>query len=279
MRKLWAAGIAVALAVLWLAPPGVSGAAASESDHARLERYAATTWASFVAMVDTPSGLPTDQLHADGQHRRADVDDEHRRLHVERGRRRAARHHRPRRAGHPAHGDARDAGADGAPPARRPVLQLVRPPRRREAHDLAADRRPAGPDPVLGRQRAGSRPGCGSCATPCRSCRPQRRRDLRLDGLRLLLRARTRTGSCSTTRPAQGTGPCCYDTVVSESRIADYIGIAKGELPRKEYYGRWRTFPDTCDCSWQETQPERVHPHLRRRLASTTAATRTAAPG
>ena len=66
MRKLWAAGIAVALAVLWLAPPGVSGAAASESDQARLERYAATTWASFVAMVDTASGLPTDQLHADG---------------------------------------------------------------------------------------------------------------------------------------------------------------------------------------------------------------------
>ena len=32
--------------------------------------------------------------------------------------------------------------------------------------------------------------------------------------------------------------PCCYDTVVSESRIADYVGIAKGELPRKEYYGR-----------------------------------------
>jgi hypothetical protein len=49
--------------------------------------------------------------------------------------------------------------------------------------------------------------------------------------------------------------PCCYDTVVSESRIADYIGIAKGELPRKTYYGRWRSFPDTCDWSWQETRP------------------------
>ena len=66
MRKLWAAGIAVALALLWVVPPGVSGAAAGESDQARLERYAAATWASFVAMVDTPSGLPTDQLHADG---------------------------------------------------------------------------------------------------------------------------------------------------------------------------------------------------------------------
>jgi hypothetical protein len=55
--------------------------------------------------------------------------------------------------------------------------------------------------------------------------------------------------------PANGTGPCCYDTVVSESRIADYIGIAKGELPRKTYYGRWRSFPDSCDWSWQETRP------------------------
>src|SRR3954469_17933415 len=55
--------------------------------------------------------------------------------------------------------------------------------------------------------------------------------------------------------PSTGTGPCCYDTVVSESRIADYIGIAKGELPQKEYYGRWRSFPDTCDWAWQETRP------------------------
>src|SRR3954462_15451899 len=49
--------------------------------------------------------------------------------------------------------------------------------------------------------------------------------------------------------------PCCYDTVVSESRIVDYIGIARGQLPDKEYYGRWRSFPDTCDWSWQETRP------------------------
>src|SRR3954466_13301780 len=59
--------------------------------------------------------------------------------------------------------------------------------------------------------------------------------------------------------PAHGGGPCCYDTVVSESRIADYIGIAKGELPRKEYYGRWRSFPDSCDWSWQETRPTGFH--------------------
>jgi Putative glucoamylase/Protein of unknown function (DUF3131) len=49
--------------------------------------------------------------------------------------------------------------------------------------------------------------------------------------------------------------PCCYDTVVSESRIVDYIGIGRGQLPQKEYYGRWRTFPDTCDYKFQETKP------------------------
>ena len=49
--------------------------------------------------------------------------------------------------------------------------------------------------------------------------------------------------------------PCCYDTVVSESRIVDYIGIGRGQLPQKEYYGRWRTFPDTCEYTFQETRP------------------------
>jgi hypothetical protein len=56
-------------------------------------------------------------------------------------------------------------------------------------------------------------------------------------------------------RPEDGDAPCCYDTVVSESRIVDYIGIGRGQLPQKEYYGRWRTFPDTCEYSFQETKP------------------------
>ncbi len=55
--------------------------------------------------------------------------------------------------------------------------------------------------------------------------------------------------------PDTGESPCCYDTIVSESRIASYIGIAKDELPQKEYFGAWRSFPNTCDWSWQETKP------------------------
>jgi hypothetical protein len=55
--------------------------------------------------------------------------------------------------------------------------------------------------------------------------------------------------------PDTGESPCCYDTIVSESRIASYIGIAKGEVPQKEYFGAWRSFPNSCDWSWQETKP------------------------
>ncbi len=55
--------------------------------------------------------------------------------------------------------------------------------------------------------------------------------------------------------PSTGDAPCCYDTIVSESRIASYVGIAKGEIPPRHYYGAWRAFPDSCDYSWQETRP------------------------
>ena len=59
--------------------------------------------------------------------------------------------------------------------------------------------------------------------------------------------------------PSTGEAPCCYDTIVSESRIASYIGIATGEIPAKEYFGSWRTFPETCDWSWPETEPVGFH--------------------
>jgi hypothetical protein len=59
--------------------------------------------------------------------------------------------------------------------------------------------------------------------------------------------------------PGTGQFTCCYDTIVSESRIASYIGIGKGEIPAKEYFGAWRTFPDTCDWSWPETKPVGFH--------------------
>jgi hypothetical protein len=58
---------AVALLIgAWvLAQPAQAG-----PDRATLQRYAEATWASFVAMTDADSGLPTDLLHADGRRNR-----------------------------------------------------------------------------------------------------------------------------------------------------------------------------------------------------------------
>ena len=44
-----------------------------------------------------------------------------------------------------------------------------------------------------------------------------------------------------------------YDILVSEPRIATYIGIAHGQIPPEAYYSTMRTFPD--DWNWQEMKP------------------------
>nr|WP_238439658.1 glucoamylase family protein [Microbacterium sp. JZ31] len=47
-----------------------------------------------------------------------------------------------------------------------------------------------------------------------------------------------------------------YDTTVSEARIATYLGIANGQIPREGLYGTYRTMPDRgCDWGWQEQKP------------------------
>jgi hypothetical protein len=49
-----------------------------------------------------------------------------------------------------------------------------------------------------------------------------------------------------------------YGSLNTEPRITSYIGIARGQLPETHYYRLFRTFPPTCDWSWQEMQPEGV---------------------
>ncbi|GAB3597374.1 hypothetical protein GCM10027446_25360 [Angustibacter peucedani] len=68
-------------------------------------------------------------------------------------------------------------------------------------------------------------------------------------------------GGCSVVGNYRERGPdvwyTCnsYDTTVTEARIALYVGIARDQIPAKAYYATWRTFPSTCDWSWQEQQP------------------------
>src|SRR5688572_32493082 len=60
-----ALALAWSLMVLTLAFPAV-GRADSHDPRSTLERYARDTWASFVAMTNAETGLPTDRLHVDG---------------------------------------------------------------------------------------------------------------------------------------------------------------------------------------------------------------------
>lgn len=68
--------------------------------------------------------------------------------------------------------------------------------------------------------------------------------------------------TCASQRaPFSGSGPdvfyTChwYDTTVSESRIATYLGIVNGQIPASGLYGTFRTMPAGCDFSWQEQSP------------------------
>jgi len=49
-----------------------------------------------------------------------------------------------------------------------------------------------------------------------------------------------------------------YGSLNTEPRIASYIGIARGQVPATHYFKMWRTFPPTCDWGWQEMRPEGV---------------------
>jgi hypothetical protein len=69
---------------------------------------------------------------------------------------------------------------------------------------------------------------------------------------------------CSTPGNYRGRGPTVfytchhYGALNTEPRIASYIGIAHDQIPPTHYYKMWRTFPDTCDWSWQEMKPHGV---------------------
>lgn len=68
-------------------------------------------------------------------------------------------------------------------------------------------------------------------------------------------------GSCTVKDNYGGEGADVYYTchhygALAETRIATYLGIALEQVPAEHYLAVWRTFPDTCDYSWQEQKPQ-----------------------
>ena len=248
--------VAALVAAFVLVPAGQ--AAATGGGHGggdrQLEEYAAKTWASFEAMTDERSGLPSDILNADGTRS--------------------------------VQTSTTNIGAYmwSAVVAQRLGFIGKRELERRLERTLASVERLERPQNTGGQfynwydHRTGAKltawPPTGAPLTPILSSVDN---GWLAVGLRIVENSvpklRRRAGALYESMnfgfyydeavnrilfhyvPDTGHRQCCYDTVVSESRIADYIGIARGQMPQKAYFGRWRTFPDTCDWSWQETRP------------------------
>jgi hypothetical protein len=68
------------------------------------------------------------------------------------------------------------------------------------------------------------------------------------------------SNGCSTPSDFAGVGVTVYSTCfqygsMAETRMVSYVAIALGQIPADQYFALWRTFPDTCDWSWQKQQP------------------------
>jgi Putative glucoamylase/RTX calcium-binding nonapeptide repeat (4 copies)/Protein of unknown function (DUF3131) len=263
-----ASRLARALALAWVlslaawalapaVPARPSSSAAAPSDEQTLRRYAKDTWASFVAIVDDGSGLPTDSLHADGTRE--------------------------------VQTSTTNIGAYMWSTLVAERLGLIR--HREVVSRLSTTVSTLERMETYGTtgqfynwydHRTGAKlttwPPTGAPLTPILSSVDNgwlatglqlvRRGVPELSGRAGVLFDAMNFGFYYRPEvnrilfhyaPDTGDAPCCYDTNVSESRIASYIGIAKGELPQRHYFGTWRSFPDSCDWSWQETRPVGFH--------------------
>jgi putative glucoamylase/uncharacterized protein DUF3131 len=249
VRALALIGLIAALAV---AVPATRATDLRDT-HETLERYARDTWASFVAMTDAATGLPADRLHIDGTR---SVQTSITNIGAYLWSTLVAE-----KLGFLSHGDA--------------VTRLQRTLRTLETMDRY---KPSGQFFEWYDHRTGATltvwPDSGAPLTPLLSSVVNGWLATALH----LVRHRVpelaeRAGALFDQMdfgfyyrpevnrilfhyvPSTGAAACCYDTIVSESRIASYIGIAKGDLPPQHYFGTWRSFPTTCDWSWQETKP------------------------
>jgi hypothetical protein len=246
--------LAAALLTGLLAPSVPAGPAAAPATPAgALERYAQDTWASFVAMVDDNSGLPTDKLHQDGSR---DVQTSTTNIGAYLWSTLVAE-----RLGIVGHAEV--------------VARLSKTIATLEHMERY---QPGGQFYNWYDHRSGAKltvwPPTGQPLTPILSSVDN---GWLATGLQLVRRGvpelSGRAGALFDSMdfgfyyrpnvnrilfhyaPDTGEAPCCYDTIVSESRIASYLGIAEGQIPQRHYFGAWRSFPDSCDWSWQETRP------------------------
>jgi hypothetical protein len=261
--------LAIALAALLLTAISAAPASAGELSHGErsaLQRYAADTWHSFDLLVDARTGLPADNVGADGQR---------------------AAYTSPTNIGAYLWSTlgAREVGLIGRREATARMARTLGTLARLE-------RGPGGQffnwyDPATG-ARLTTWPADGSPLFPFLSAVDN---GWLAAGLTMVengvpeLRAKAHAlvaamdfgfyydpakgqlrGGAWTEKP-----PGCseqqgdvwmtcnhYDVLNSEPRIASYLAIAAGQVPATHYFHLARTFGPTCDFAFQETQPTGV---------------------
>ena len=203
MKRVVGGLVALVVGLALAQPAAASGGGGGDRT---LERYAEGTWRSFAAMTDERTGFPSDILESDGTRSVQTSNTNIGAYMWSAVVGRAARDHPPLGAGRPHAPHDHHARGHRAPRAERPVLQLVRPPDGREADGLAAVRRTADPDPLLGRQRlAGGRPARSS-PPACPSCRAARATST-TPWTSASTTGRRATRCCSTTCPTPAARP------------------------------------------------------------------------
>jgi hypothetical protein len=244
-----------------------------KTEKAALERYAKDTWRSFVMMVNPATGLPSDNVSAEGVR---------------------AKYTSPTNIGTYLWSTiaARDLGVIRHKEARARVERTLASVAKLERHTWSGQFYNWYDPDTLAKLRVW--PNDGSTVHPflssvdngwlaaalmiVRHAVPQARaqaeailRDMDFgfyyDPAAGLLRGGfwdEPPAQCSTPGNYRGRGPAVfytchhYGSLNTEPRIASYIGIAHEQIPPTHYYKMWRTFPDTCDWSWQEMKPHGV---------------------
>ncbi len=269
-----------ALLLVAVALPGQqsAGLASSQENPAQrakvLQEYARDTWQSFAAMVFTETGLPTDNINADTHER--------------------ARFTSPTNIGAYIWSTlaARDLQIITPDEARERIAQTLATLQEMERHTysgmyynwydpLTAEKLTVWPptgDPVYPFLSSVDNGWLATALIMVTNTVPQLRDQAQAivdsmdfgfyyDPVAGLLRGgfwdAPPTG-CYVQGNYRGRGPDVYYTchhygsLNTEPRIASYLAIAKDGVPPTHYFKMWRTFPDTCDWSWQEMKPEGV---------------------
>jgi hypothetical protein len=255
--------LVIALAALLVVATPASAESLARGDRATLQRYAADTWRSFDLMVDAHSGLPADNVNADGAR---------------------SAYTSPTNIGAYlwATVGAHELGLIGRREADARAGRTLATLARMERHG------PSGQfynwyDPATG-ARLTTWPPDGSPLVPFLSSVDNAWLATALhivarglpdvgERARAIVAAmnfgffydpavgQLRGGAwtqappgCSV--PQDGVWFTCnhYDVLNSEPRIASYLAIASGGAPPAHYFHLNRTFPPTCDFAWTETQ-------------------------